>query len=172
MNANLFITKDYEEKCGLRLWKNKDNSNPIKSKTNLSSNVVVGGPNKPKIANNSPLRGQIYHQGIIDKNARDWSRTSTTLRSLAPQASASAYSATRAYQFAIYYCRLTIYSVKHYIFDYATILTFDCQFPIYRFEKSLQRPKLLKLLKAFDDSDNSDIIVPQLENTQSTIENG
>ena len=30
-------------------------------------------------------------------NARDWSRTSTTRRSLAPQASASAYSATRAY---------------------------------------------------------------------------
>ena len=39
--------------------------------------------------------------------ARGWSRTSTTLRSLAPQASASAYSATRA--FGIYYLLLTIY---------------------------------------------------------------
>ncbi len=37
--------------------------------------------------------------------ARDWSRTSTTLRSLAPQASASAYSATRAFRFTIYYCQ-------------------------------------------------------------------
>jgi hypothetical protein len=54
------------------------------------------------------------------------------------------------------------------IIDYRLLIA-DCQFSIYRFEKSLERAKLLKLLKAFDDSDYSDIIVPQLENTQSTI---
>ena len=51
-------------------------------------------------------------------HARDWSRTSTTLRSLAPQASASAYSATRAFRSIIYYWLFTIYSAKlRWIFD-------------------------------------------------------
>ena len=36
-------------------------------------------------------------------NARDWSRTSTSRRTLAPQASASAYSATRATPLIIHY---------------------------------------------------------------------
>ena len=49
-------------------------------------------------------------------NARDWSRTSTTRRSLAPQASASAYSATRAISI---YCLLSSPLLREFsIIDY------------------------------------------------------
>ena len=62
--------------------------------------------------------------------ARDWSRTSTTLRSLAPQASASAYSATRALDLLL-------------IIDYLLMIV-NCQFS--RFENYRVSCRLLQEL--------------------------
>ena len=70
--------------------------------TALCDNSCQSRDNMDKGAENHPAT-QTAESGLSDKtcqeksNARDWSRTSTTRRSLAPQASASAYSATRAY---------------------------------------------------------------------------
>ena len=67
-------------------------------------------PEKDVSRASGDLEAEVLYLQIVAKNAQDWSRTSTSLRTLAPQASASAYSATRALHllFSIYYLLFAI----------------------------------------------------------------